>query len=54
MTAKTHDYVRGYGMQDTIKEEIKGCFFIIPLCSNELRILNPYRECSIHADPGPL
>ena len=27
---------------------------IIPLCLNELRILNPYRGCSIHADPGPL
>ena len=29
-------------------------YFIIPLCPNELRILNPYRGCSIHADPCPL
>ena len=27
--------------------------FIIPLCSNELRILNPYRGCSIRAIPAP-
>ena len=31
-----------------------GDFIIIPLCSNVLRLLNPYRGCSIHADPGPL
>ena len=29
-------------------------FFIIPLCPNELRILDTYRVCSIHANPGPL
>ena len=27
-------------------------FIIIPLCSNELRILNPYRGCSIGAIPA--
>ena len=29
----------------------QGLHLIIPLCPNELRLLNPYRGCSIHATP---